>query len=241
MPPSCPPPRLSVLPPHCLRSLPHAAASGPPTPPRLSPPASKGSLCFCSFAAATPASGSGQGRGAAGGRDGTGGKGWGEQVLAWASSMDSRTVPAAGSGSPHRPLPTLGTGLGFIPRKWGPIPPPAPPAPLELALLQGHGGDARDGERLGMVWADPPLLCPAQSEGAPSLRVPPAQGGSGPWLPPAPEAAPWGRGGQCPPLPVAGTPSSRRLHGARLISREGTRRWTQERGGVSGRERGGRE
>lgn len=240
MPPSCPPARLSVLPRHCLRSLPHAAASGPPAPPGLSPPASKGSLCFRSFAAATPASGSGRGRGAAGGRDGTGGRGWGEQVVAWASSTESRTVPAAGSGSPQSPLPTLGTGLGLIPHEWGPMPTPAPPAAPELALLQGHGSDARGGEKLGMVWAEPPILCPAQ-RGGPSLRVPPAQGGSGPSLPPAPEAAPWGRGGQCPPLPVAGTPSSRRLHrGARLISREGTRRWTQERGGVSEWERGGR-
>lgn len=92
-----------------------------------------------------------------------------------------------------------------------------------------------------MAWAEPPILCSAQSEGAPSLRVPPSTGGPGPWLPPAHEAVPWGRGGQCPPLPVAGTPSSRRLPGARLMSREGTRRWTQERGGVSEWERGGRE
>lgn len=206
MPPSCPPPRLSAFPRHCLRSLPHAAASGALTPPGLSPPASKGSLCFRSFAAATPASGSGQGRGAAEGRDGTGGRGWGEQVVAWASSMESRTVPAAGSGSPHRPFPRWAQAWGSSHTSGDPSPSPSTAAPLELALLQVHGGDAKDGEKLGTAWAEPPVLCPAQSQGAPSLRVPPSTGGLGPLAPPGPGGSPVGQRRAVPAPPRGGDP-----------------------------------
>lgn len=67
--------------------------------------------------------------------------------------------------------------------------------------------------------------------------------GDGSLRSPQPERQPHGaeEGSARPPPPIAGTPSSRRLRGSRLMSREGTCRWTQERGGVSEWERGERE
>lgn len=160
--------------------------------------------------------------------------------MAWASSPESRMIPAAGSGSPLSPLPTPGMGSGFIPRERGPVPLHQhrwPPRSWHfsgcMAVMLGMG-------RRG-VWAKPPLLCLAWSQGAPNLRPPPGPGGLGPCGPPSPRGSPVGQRRAAPTPSIVGTPSSRRLCGARLVSREGTRRWTQERGGVSEWERGGRE
>lgn len=142
--------------------------------------------------------------------------------------------PQAPSHAGHR--------LGFHPtRVETHPPPPAPPAPLELALLQCTAAMLGVGRSQAWSGLSPLFSAQLRARGPPACVSPPAQGGSGPSLSPAPKAAPWGRGGQCPPPPVAGTPSSRRLHGARPMSREGTCRWTQERGGVNKWERGGRE
>lgn len=149
------------------------------------------------------------GPGAAGGRDGTGGRGWGEQVVAWASSMESRTVPAAGSGSPHRPLLTLGTALGFIPHEWGPTPLHQHRRP-PWSWLFSRCTAAMLGVGRSQAWSGLSPLFSAQlrARGPPACVFPPAQGGSGPSLPPAPKAAPWGRGGQCPPPPWRGPPAA---------------------------------
>lgn len=107
---------------------------------------------------------------------------------------------------PRVPFPPWAQAWGSS-HEWGPMPTPAPPAAPELALLQGHGSDARDGEKLGMVWAEPPILCPAQ-RGGPCLRVPPAQGGSGPSLP-RPQRQPRGaEEGSARPSPWRGPPAA---------------------------------